>query len=266
MQAAHVQLTKVDVEVASDGVGVAAGVIVFADIDVGPAVELGAKTVLLSGNVVLKPLATELASDKMLLQIASYDESSENGTMLQASPERVVVVVATAEQPFTIEQVMLPQLVVRVLPGAAVFVTFHVEHDCVQTETDDEEHELDVEEGLFVPDAVPVWDPGVSLMQNGPTQLGSGKQDPTQPGGGEGALGGDYDSYKYRVDRNFEGLTGGKGHPPPQQPPLGMEQRSMVLQNTKKQSLILQLISHISPWHFHPHPPPPPPPSGRMEV
>jgi hypothetical protein len=103
-------------------------------------------------------------------------------------------------------------------------------------------------------------------MQKGPAQLGSGKQDPAQPGGGEGALGGDYDSYQYPVDENFEGLTGGKRHPPPQQPPLGMEQRSIVLQNAKKQSLILQFISHISSWHFHPHPPPPLPPSGRMEV
>jgi hypothetical protein len=118
----------------SGGVDVAAGPGLLVD---------GGRALLL--NVVLKPLATELASDKMLLQIAAYVESSENGTMLQASPERVVVVVAVAEQPFTIEQVMLPQLVVMVVPGATVFVTFHVEHDCVQTETEDEEHGLDVE-------------------------------------------------------------------------------------------------------------------------
>jgi hypothetical protein len=59
MQAGRVQSMKVDVEEASDGVGEAAGVIV-----------LDVKTVILLLNVVLKPLATELASDKMLLQIA----------------------------------------------------------------------------------------------------------------------------------------------------------------------------------------------------
>lgn len=171
------QLTKVNVEEASVGAGEASGVMV-------PDVN----TVLLLLNVVLKSLATELASDKMLLQIAEYAESSENGTMLQAPPSVIVVVVAVAEQPFAIEHVILPQLVVSVLPGVAVFVLFHVEHDWVQTETEDAEHELDVdvEEGLCVRGAVPVGDNGVSLMQNGPTQFASGRHDPTQPGGGVG--------------------------------------------------------------------------------
>jgi hypothetical protein len=40
----------------------------------------------------------------------------------------------------------------------------------------------------------------------------------------------------------------------------------MVAHTEKKQSLIVQLGSHISPTHFHPHPPPPPPPPGRMDV
>ena len=79
----------------------------------------------------LKPLAIELTSDKMLLQIAEYVGSSENGTILQASVSVVVVVVvvAVAEHPATIEQVMLPQPHVTVVNGPVVIVVFQVEHD-----------------------------------------------------------------------------------------------------------------------------------------
>jgi hypothetical protein len=89
---------------------------------------------------------------------------------------------------------MLPQLVVIVVSGAAVFVTFHVEHDCVQIETDEAEHELDVVEELCVAVCVCICDPGVSLIHKGPVQFGSGKHDPAQLGGGDGGPGGGYQS------------------------------------------------------------------------
>lgn len=155
----------------------------------GLLVEGGRELLLL--NVVLKPLAPELTSDKMLLQMAEYDASSEKSTMLQ-TPAVSVVVVAVAEQPLAMEHVTSPQLVVRVVPGVAVLVMFHVEHGCVQTDTDDVGHELDVVEELGVLDAVPVADSGLglSLIQNGPTQPGLGRHDPTQLGGGTGGRGG----------------------------------------------------------------------------
>jgi hypothetical protein len=157
-------------------------------------VEGGRKLLLL--NVVPRLLATELASDKMLLQIAEYDGSSEKGTKLQ-SPSVVVDVVAVAEQPSAMEHVISPQLVVRmVLPGVAVFVTFHVEHDCVQMDTDDAEHELEL-------DAVPVIAFGLSLIQNGPTQLGLGRHDPTQLGGGTGGKVGGWSGCQYNAAEDF---------------------------------------------------------------
>ena len=128
MQAARVQLTKLEVELASDGLRLAAGVILLvAEVDAGVRVELAVPLLV---KEALKPLATELASDKILLQIAEYDGSSENGTILQASPVSVVVVVvAVAEHPSTIEQVKLPHSDVTVLNGLAVIVVFQVEHD-----------------------------------------------------------------------------------------------------------------------------------------
>ena len=134
MQAAKVELMKLEVELASGALGVAAGVIVFVvEIDVGPRVELAMEVMLLLEIEAPKPLATELASDKMQLQIAGYAESSEKGTMLQVSPERVVVVVvvvvvAVAEHPSTVEQVILPKLDVTVVSGLVVMAVFHVEH------------------------------------------------------------------------------------------------------------------------------------------
>jgi hypothetical protein len=106
------------------------------------------------------------------------------------------------------EHVTSPQLVVRmVVPGVAVFVMFHVEHDCVQMDTDDAEHELDAVEGLCVPDAVSVADPGLglgrSLIQNGPTQFGLGRHDPTQLGGGTGGRAGGWSSCQYHAAEDF---------------------------------------------------------------
>lgn len=201
---------RVVVDMDGGVVDVAAGVALLVEgggvdeaLGLGLVVE-GGRELLLLLNVVLKSLATELASDKMLLQIAAYEESSENGTMLQTPPV-VVVVVAVIEQPFAIEHVMSPQLVVRVVPGVAVFVMFHVEHGCVQTDTDDEEHELDVAEELSVPDVVPDADLGLglSLIQNGPTQFGLGRHDPTQLGGGTGGIEGGCNYCQYNVVEEF---------------------------------------------------------------
>jgi hypothetical protein len=134
------------------GLDVAAGVVLLVGgggggvddaLGLGLLVAGGRELLLL--NVALKPLTPDLTSDKMLLQMAEYDASSENGAMLQ-TPSVTVVVVAVAEQPLAMEHVTSPQLVVRVVPGVAVFVMFHVEHGCVQTDTDDVEHELDVVE------------------------------------------------------------------------------------------------------------------------
>jgi hypothetical protein len=95
-----------------------------------------------------------------------------------------VVVVTVAEHPSTIEQVMLPQLDVAVIPGVAVLVVFHVEHDCVQTDTEDAEHELEVEDVDPVSDCVGVGvgEGEASEIQNGSLKmhLRSGRHDPSQ--------------------------------------------------------------------------------------
>jgi hypothetical protein len=91
-----VQIETEDAEHELDGESVVVDVAVVVGAGVGDAAGLRLLVedgVVLLLRVSLKPLAKELASDKMLLQIAEYDESSEKGTMLQASPERVVVVV-----------------------------------------------------------------------------------------------------------------------------------------------------------------------------
>jgi hypothetical protein len=183
----------------SGGVDVAAGEALLVEGGgVGDALGLGLLLVeggrkLLLPNVVPRLLAMELASDKMLLQITEYDESSEKGAKLQ-SASVVVDVVAVAEQPSAMEHVTSPQLVVMmVLPGVAVFVTFQVEHDCVQMDTDDAEHELELEL-----DAV-----ALSLIQNGPTQFGLGRHDPTQLGGGTGGKAGGWSGCQYNAAEDF---------------------------------------------------------------